>query len=195
MVCVKHLVKTGYQAEIRGLDYLKHPFLFILRLYFGWGYISAGLGKLLNVETHTGFFRDWGIPAPMLNVYLAGTTETVCGFLLLIGLASRIIAIPLIGTMLVAYHTAHNEQLIALWGNTPFFFKAPPFPYLFTCFVVLLFGPGVISADGMVKWLLERRSPRSREAGGNNANGCRTSSPPPVPISQDATSYSSRGEP
>src|SRR5258707_5089265 len=157
--------------------------------------MSAGLGKLLNVETHTGFFRDWGIPAPMLNVYLAGSTETVCGFLLLVGLASRIITIPLIGTMLVAYYTAHNEQLVALWGNTPIFFKAPPFPYLFTCFVVLLFGPGVLSADGMVKWLLERRSPRSREAGGNKANGCRTCSPPPASISQDATSYPSRGEP
>src|SRR5258707_9131660 len=132
--------------------------------------MSAGLGKLLNVETHTGFFRDWGIPAPMLNVYLAGTTETVCGFLLLIGLASRIITIPLIGTMLVAYYTAHNEQLVALWGNTALFFKAPPFPYLFTCVIVLLFGPGLLSIDGIVKWFLERRSSASHEGGDSDAN-------------------------
>ncbi len=173
MVCVKHLVRTGYQAEISALDYLKHPFLLVLRLYFGCGFMSAGLGKLFNVETHTGFFRDWGIPAPMLNVYLAGTTETVCGFLLLIGLACRIITIPLIGTMLVAYYTAHHEQLVALWGNTPLFFKAPPFPYLFTCFVVLLFGPGALSADAVVKWMLARRNPESQDAGVNNPIGRR----------------------
>jgi putative oxidoreductase len=148
-------VKKWYLTEIWVLDYVKDIFLIVLRLYFGWGFISAGLGKLLNVETHTGFFRDWGIPLPMLNVYLAGTTETVCGFLLIIGFASRIITIPLIGTMIVAYLTAHTDQFYALWGNTPLFFKAPPFPYLFTCFVVLLFGPGRLSVDCMVKALLE----------------------------------------
>jgi hypothetical protein len=78
MVDVVQTVRKLYQAEIWALDHLKHFFLLILRLYFGWGFMSAGLGKLENVETHTGFFRDWGIPLPLLNVYLAGTTETVC---------------------------------------------------------------------------------------------------------------------
>src|SRR5271170_5774008 len=187
MACVVQTVRKWYQTEIWALDHVKHLFLLILRLYFGWGFMSAGLGKLLNVETHTGFFRDWGIPAPMLNVYLAGTTETVFGFLLLIGLACRIITIPLIGTMLVAYYTAHNEQLVALWGNTPLFFKAPPFPYLFTCFVVLFFGPGALSADAVVKWLLARRNPQSQEAGANSPSGRRTSSDLQVSLSRDTT--------
>jgi hypothetical protein len=100
----------------------------------------------------------------------------------------------LIGTMLVAYLTAHTEPLYALWGNTPLFFKAPPFPYLFTCLVVLLFGPGLFSVDGIINRLLERRKPRSQEASGNEANGCRTSSTPPVSISHDTTILSSRGE-
>ena len=67
--------------------------------------------------------------------------------MLLIGVASRIITIPLIGTMLVAYLTAHTEQLVraVMADNAPLFFKAPPFPYLFTCLVVLLFGPGRLS--------------------------------------------------
>jgi putative oxidoreductase len=195
MVYVVQTVRKWYQAEIWALDRLKHLFLLILRLYFGWGFMSAGLGKLLNVETHTGFFQDWGIPLPTLNVYLAGTTETVCGFLLLIGAASRLITIPLIGTMLVAYLTAHTEQLYAFWGNTSLFFKAPPFPYLFTCLVVLFFGPGLYSVDGIFDRILERRTPRSQRAGGNDANGCRTSSTPPVSISRDTNTFSSRGEP
>src|SRR5260370_34237431 len=103
MVCVVQTVRKWYQAEIWALEHVKHFFLLILRLYFGWGFMSAGMGKLLNVETHAGFFRDWGIPLPTLHVYLAGSTETICGLLLLIGAASRIIARPLIGTLLVAY--------------------------------------------------------------------------------------------
>jgi putative oxidoreductase len=194
MVCVMQTVRNWYQAEIWALDHIKHLFLLILRLYFGWGFMSAGLGKLLNVETHAGFFRDWGIPLPTLNVYLAGTTETVCGLLLLIGAASRIITIPLIGTMFVAYLTAHTEQLYALWGNPSLFFKAPPFPYLFTCCVVLFFGPGLFSVDGIIRRLLERHELRSQEAGGNEADGCRTSSAQPVLSGRDTTTFSSRGE-
>jgi putative oxidoreductase len=135
---------------------------------------SAGSGKLLNVETHTEFFRDWGIPFPMLNVYLAGLTETACGFFLLIGVASRIITLPLIGTMFVAYLTAHSEQLHAFWDNTPLFFKAPPFPYLFTCLVVLFFGPGILSIDGILRRILDKRIPRV-EKECNNRNDFPTS--------------------
>jgi putative oxidoreductase len=186
MTAIVETVKKWYLREIWALDFIRHPFLLILRLYFGWG-----LWKLLHVETHTGFFRDWGIPLPMLNVYLAGTTETVCGFLLLIGFASRIITIPLIGTMLVAYYTAHNEQLVALWGNTPLFFKAPPFPYLFTCCVVLLFGPGYLSVDGCVKWLLEWRKPRTQQAGGNDTDDAYR---PALPSNRIDPTFSSRGQ-
>jgi putative oxidoreductase len=143
-------VKKWYLAEIWVLNYIKHAFLLIIRVYFGWAFIIAGTGKLFNVEDAAVFFRDLGIPMPTLNVYLAGTTETVCGFLLIIGFASRLITLPLIGTMIVAYLTAHTEQFYALWGNTALFFKAPPFPYLFTCFVVLFFGPGRLSIDGMI---------------------------------------------
>ena len=128
MAALVAMLEKWYPTEIWVLDHVKHFFLLILRLYFGWGFMSAGLGKLLNVETHTGFFRDWGIPLPMLNVYLAGTTETVCGFLLLIGAASRIITIPLLGTMFVAYLTAHTEQLYALLAATRRSFQGAAIP-------------------------------------------------------------------
>ncbi len=189
-------LEKWYLTEIWVLDHVKHVFLLILRLYFDWGFMSAGLGKLLNVETHTGFFRDSGIPLPMLNVYLAGTTETVCGFLLLIGAASRIITIPLLGTMFVAYLTAHTEQLYALWGNTPLFFKAPPFPYLYTCLLILFSGPGFFSVDAIIHRLLEKRNPRSQSAGPpNGVDGSRASSAAPVSMGQHPSTSASRGKP
>ena len=157
MVCVKHLMGSWYRAEIRCLSYLQPVFLLALRLYFGYGFVKAGLGKLLDPETTAGFFAGWGIPLPTLNVYLAGTTECVCGLLLLLGLASRVVTIPLIGTMLVAYATAHAEVVHALWSNPNLFVKAPPFLYLLTALLVLLFGPGRLSLDGLIKWWLDRK--------------------------------------
>jgi len=183
-------LKKWYLTEIWVLDHVKYVCLLIVRLYFGWGFLSAGLGKLFNVETHTGFFRDWGIPLPMVIVYLAGTTETVCGFLLMIGFASRIITIPLIGTMMVAYLTAHTEQLYALWGNTPLFFKAPPFPYLYTCLVVLLVGPGRLSVDGIIKTYLDREHDGSQRATTAASEGYSVNS---VTMDPNTTSATSRG--
>jgi putative oxidoreductase len=177
---VKAHLERVWKWYVGVLDGGKHPFLLILRLYFGLGFMAAGLGKLQNVEIHTGFFKEWGIPLPTFNVYLAGTTETVCGCLLLLGAASRIITIPLIGTMIVAYLTAHKEQWDALFDSETrsTFFKAPPFPYLFTCLVVLLFGPGLFSIDGAVKWLLQRhKDPTS--VGGDSGGTAGTHAPLP----------------
>jgi putative oxidoreductase len=162
------MVRKWYLMEIRALHWVGHVFLLIVRVYFGWEFMRAGSGKLLNVSETAELFAGWDIPLPTLNVYLAGTTETVGGFLLLIGAASRIITIPLIGTMLVAYATAHTEQLHAFWGNTAYFFKAPPFPYLYTAIVVLLFGPGLFSVDAVVKRYLDRLEDPTK--GGTAAN-------------------------
>jgi putative oxidoreductase len=153
-------VRKWYQAEIRVLNSLQPVFLLILRLYFGWGFFQAGKGKLLHVETHAGFFADYGIPLPTLNVYLAGLTETVCGLLLLLGAASRLVTIPLIGTMLVAYVTAHPDEWQALWSNPNVFLKAPPFLYLLTAVIVLLFGPGVLSVDGWLQRYFDNQTGR-----------------------------------
>lgn len=49
-----------------------------------------------------------GLPFPVLNAYLAATTEFIGVWLLLLGLGTRIISIPLIITMLVAYFTVHS---------------------------------------------------------------------------------------
>jgi hypothetical protein len=74
------------------------------------------------------------------------------------------VTIPLIFTMLVAYLTQHIDELQPLWTlrddgsyNPATFFKAAPFPYLLTALIVLLFGPGAFSIDGLIKWFLDRK--------------------------------------
>ena len=73
--------------------------------------------------------------------------------------------------MVVAYATAHKEIFGDLFADPNGFVKefnaAPPLPYLITAFVVLLFGPGLFSVDGLLKRLVfDRKCPHEsrREA-------------------------------
>jgi putative oxidoreductase len=142
-----------YTAEIAVLDRVRDVVFLVVRLYFGWKLMQSGWGKLANPDETTAYFRDLDIPLPELNVVMAGLSELLGGLFLAVGLASRVATLPVIGTMVVAYLTAHKEQWEALLTNTPLFFKAPPFAYLFTAVVVLVCGPGRFSADYVIGWL------------------------------------------
>jgi putative oxidoreductase len=86
---------------------------------------------------------------PKLNAILAGSTECVGGLLLLLGLGSRLVSVPLIFTMVVAYLTADREALNAIFSDTDKFTSAAPFLFLLTCLIVLAFGPGKLSVDAL----------------------------------------------
>jgi putative oxidoreductase len=139
-----------YQAEAALLNRLQPVLLLAIRLYWGWQFFQTGRGKLMNIDRTTDFFASLNIPMPHLNAYMAGATECFGGLLLLAGVASRITAVPLIGTMLVAYATAHRESVMNLFSNPDEFVTQAPFLFLFASVIVLIFGPGPLSLDGLV---------------------------------------------
>lgn len=66
-------------------------------------FFPEGLQKLLFPEIlGAGRFSGIGIPWPELMGPLVGVVETVCGLLIILGLATRLAAIPLIIIMVVA---------------------------------------------------------------------------------------------
>lgn len=85
-----------------------------LRLYLVPVFWMAGTQKIANIDSTIEWFGnpDWGLglPAPELLAYLAAYTEAIGALLLLLGLATRWISIPLMATMLVAIFAVH-------WGN------------------------------------------------------------------------------
>jgi len=131
--------------------YLSDPLLVVMRLYWGWQFMVAGYGKLSNIDKTTAFFADLGLPLPKLQVILASSTECIGGFLLLIGLFSRLVSVPLIFTMGVAYLTAHRETVTGIFGDSDAFVTAPPFLFLLTAVIVFVFGPGKLSADALLR--------------------------------------------
>ncbi|MDH5600393.1 MAG: DoxX family protein [Gammaproteobacteria bacterium] len=83
----------------------------LLRIFLAPIFIIAGYGKLTALENTAYYFGEiLGMPAPMLMAFLAGATEFFGGIALLIGLATRWFALPLMMTMMVAAGTAHWEN-------------------------------------------------------------------------------------
>lgn len=136
---------------------LPHPLLAVMRGYWGFQFFQTGKGKLSDLASVTDFFTSLGIPAPHFNAMMAGVTECVGGLLLLVGLGSRLVSVPLSVTMLVAYATAHREALLGIFADPDTFLQQEPFLFLLTAVVVLAFGPGFFSLDTLVKTWFERR--------------------------------------
>lgn len=85
-----------------------------LRLYLVPVFWMAGTHKIAGMEQTVEWFGnpDWGLglPFPYLLAHLAAYTEAIGALLLLLGLATRWISIPLMATMLVAIFAVHWGQ-------------------------------------------------------------------------------------
>ena len=139
-----------YRLWVSLISKLQSPFLLIIRLYWGWQFFLTGKGKLMNLDRTAGFFASLHIPMPKLNAVLAGTTECVGGLLLLLGLGSRIITVPLICVLTVAYLTADTEAVRNIFSKPDAFLSADEFLFLLTSVIVLIFGPGIFSLDAII---------------------------------------------
>lgn len=86
-----------------------------LRLYLVPIFWMAGTNKIdfstgLPYDSTVQWFASLGIPFPAFNGFLAGWTEILGAILLALGLGTRWISIPLIGTMVVAIVTVHWQN-------------------------------------------------------------------------------------
>ncbi|MGH1538684.1 MAG: HvfX family Cu-binding RiPP maturation protein [Gammaproteobacteria bacterium] len=97
--------------KLRAFDFLGPV---ALRLYLAPIFIAAGLTKISGIENFANWLGnpEWGLglPAPTLLAYLAAYTELIGGIALLIGIAVRWFAIPLMITMLVAIVSVHWDD-------------------------------------------------------------------------------------
>ncbi len=136
-------------------EFLQDYLLLTMRLFWGYHFFMAGWGKVYKIEPVIKFFGSMGIPYPEYMAPFVAWLELAGGICLMIGLASRFIAIPLAITMVVALFTAHSEATFGVFQNSQKFVNQTPFNYLLTCLVVLSFGPGTFSLD----YILSRAFP------------------------------------
>lgn len=128
--------------------------LALARLTVGWVFLQSGWGKLHNLEGVTDFFVSLGIPAAHLQAPLVAGIEFGGGLLLLMGLGTRIVAVPLIGVMAVAIGTA-------LWSDVEELsdlLSLAEFGYIVLLLGLVISGAGTLSADALLRRRLSSRS-------------------------------------
>ena len=118
----------------------------LARLTVGLTFMSTGWGKLHSLPDVTEYFASLHIPAPHFNALLAASAEFFCGTALVLGLLTRLAALPLVITMVVAIVTAKLPKVDGFFD----FVGLEEWTYI-TIFVWLaLAGPGAISLDRLL---------------------------------------------
>src|SRR5580698_10601058 len=136
----------------------------LVRISTGFVFLTSGIVKFIFENQGEGRFLKLGFHAPEATAYFVGAVEVAAGFLLMMGLLTRLAAIPLVIDMLVAIVTS---KLPLLFGSGPEPVAAAPkvgfwaFAYgarldltmLLLVSFLLLVGAGAYSIDA---WLVRR---------------------------------------
>ncbi len=148
----------SYERFVDAFSSLESIFLLAIRLYWGWQMAETGWGKLHHLGRVTDFFGSLGIPFPAVSAAGIACLEFVGGILLAVGLGSRLIAFLLASDMFVAYLTAGREHLLAIFSDPGKFYGDDAFTFLFASLIVLIFGPGKLALDELVRRRIGQRA-------------------------------------
>jgi len=128
----------------------------LARITVGVLFMSTGWGKVHHLDKVAQFFAELHIPAPAFQATLVSYVELLGGALVLIGLGTRLAALPLIASMVVALITAKSGEIHGL----PDLFGLVEWTYLALLAWLALAGAGRISLD---QWLFRPRIARAGE--------------------------------
>jgi putative oxidoreductase len=123
-----------------------------VRAMVGTVFVFHGSQKLFGafggygLEGTAGWMASIGIPFADLSALLAGSTEFFGGLALVVGLATRVVSVPLLFTMVVAAFTAHTGFNAATGGME--------YPLVLAAIsgALALAGAGRFSADARIPW-------------------------------------------
>ncbi len=120
-----------------------------IRLAVGLIFFTQGVLKFTDPKMGVERFTRIGFPHPYFTAHFVGTFEIVCGVLVLVGLFTRLAAVPLLIIISTAIVTTKIPELSH--ANQGFWFMISDARTDFAMFCSLLFliasGPGRISVD------------------------------------------------
>jgi putative oxidoreductase len=135
------------------VSYLQSPFLLLVRLYWGWQLAQSGWGKLHHLSNVGEYFSTLGLPMPAQMAVFIACVEFFGGIFLALGLVSRVTGLVLTVNLTMAYIIGDREALLSFFSDPDKFIAAAPFAFLMVALIVLIFGPGRISADTVIAFL------------------------------------------
>ena len=118
--------------------------LLLLRIFMGGTFLVYAIKKVQGFDNYVVLFSDkLDLPFPMINLYLVMAVEGIGGILLVLGVLTRFISIPLIFTMVVAFFLVNINNGFAASN----FGVEVPLAYISILIVLFAFGSGKISVD------------------------------------------------
>ena len=135
--CLNHLyeIETNFLAK-----YIAPLLLLALRLMIASVFLKSGLTKISNFDSTLFLFEnEYNVPilSPIMAACLATFCELVLSVLLIVGLASRLAALPLMVMTLVIQFSVIQNPMHFYW--------------LALLAVIVTFGPGCISLDALIR--------------------------------------------
>ncbi|HEY2623328.1 DoxX family protein [Dyella sp. Tek66A03] len=125
-----------------------------VRVVFGYFWLETGIAKVHNLEGFTMRFMGWGIPFPAFSAGLSAWTELIGGLLLMLGLFTRLVCIPMLINMAVAVTLVVSSNLMGLDD----YVEADEVVYSLIFFWLLIAGPGKASLDTLLARMLGIRT-------------------------------------
>nr|WP_199044990.1 DoxX family protein [Dyella sp. ASV24] len=118
----------------------------VVRVVFGYFWLETGIAKVHNLDGFTQRFVGWGIPFPAFSAGLSAWTELVGGLLIMLGLFTRLVCIPMLINMAVAVTLVVSANLMSFDD----YVEADEIVYSLIFFWLLISGPGKASLDTWV---------------------------------------------
>jgi len=116
----------------------------LIRLLFGGMFIYYGWLKIEGYDLYMPHFKNYIGIGSRLSYNLVIVAEFFGGFLILIGLLTRLAILPIAFSMVIVIFVAH--------ANDNFHIKNLPIVYLVLCPVIFLLGSGRYSVDALMPW-------------------------------------------
>lgn len=135
---LKQFIFPTYPDDSRTYSFL----ILVVRIFFGVLLLSHGYDKLLAHATMPDSFVDPLGMGSNLSYWMVVFAEVVCAFALIVGLLQRIVLIPIVSSMIVAFFIIHEGD--------PFATKELSFIYLIVFIILYITGPGKYSFDAMI---------------------------------------------
>ncbi len=135
---LKHFLFPAYYDESRTYSTL----LLVVRIFFGILFLTHGYDKLLSYDSISTLFADPLGIGSSYSLMLTIFAELACSFALIFGILQRIVLIPMIVTMCVAFFVVHGADAFAV--------KELSFIYLIVFILLFVTGPGQFSFDSLI---------------------------------------------
>ncbi len=125
--------------------------ILLIRLAVGLIFLTQGILKYIDSKMGVARFTKIGFPHPYFTAHFVGTFEIVCGIFVLLGLWTRVTAVPLLIVITMAIATTKVPELVS--ASQGFWYMVSDARTDFAMFCSLLFlilaGGGSWSLDSL----------------------------------------------